>query len=130
MIDELLYLVWSRVLRRPWSPDPWTRARQRKVFSVHMAERKAAEICARVAVLEELKHELLECVDELDAWAERAHWYAIEAERLHASSPWNGGAGVGGDVEVPITSRRWRWDDARRRYVCDELEEEVADHVE
>ena len=128
MIDELLFLCWSRVIGKPWAPDPWLRARQRAAFSVAMAERKVAEVCARRAVIEALQEELLEIVDELDAWAERAHLYKLEAERLAPSSPWVDRRSDDGEL-VEVTSRFWPWDDARRRYVHvdEELEETATD---
>jgi hypothetical protein len=90
-----------------------------------MAESKAAEIYARLAVLEELKAELLECVDELDAWAERAHLYAVEAELRKDDSPWVHPVAVT-DI-APSESRNWRWSETLNQYV---RVEGVEDDVE
>ena len=127
MLDDLLFLLWSQALGSPWSPEPWLRAKQRKAFSIVMAERKVAEIMARIAVLESLKLELVEACDELDEWAERVHWYALAAERLEKLSAWYSPPEVG-DPELEARSRNWVWSDARGRYVhVDvELEEEEA----
>lgn len=129
MIDELLFLTWSRVLGRPWSPDPWLRAKQRKGFSLAMAERKVAEIAARSAVIEELQHELVECIDDLDAWAERARLYELEAQRQEESSPWVAARTVDDSPESPIVSRHWMWEAMLGAYMhVDRAPEETDDH--